>query len=743
MTPFQRLNRIEPLRPGRRLAVVDILRGFAVLGILLVNMLSFSGYPYTSGAEMGTVDRVATLLIRFVAQAKFYTLFSFLFGWGTVIQMRRAAARGGSFAPFYVRRMVTLLLIGLLHTVLIWDGDILVTYAVLGLALLLFRKRSSKFILVAAVVSILVPLLLSTPGPAESVRAWHAGLVAPLRQQVVQAHQANVYAQGSYVEAVSLRVKATVLGYTNLMYWAAHILGMSLLGTYVGRRRIFQNVTEHLPLVRRVLWSSLIMGLTLNTIFVLATDSPAIVPSRYQDLATRGARALAGSALCLSYVCSIVLLTQRRSWLQRLSPLAYVGRTALSNYLLQSVICTFLFYGYGLGLYRKLGPAITVVVTLLLFRAQVSLSTWWLERHRFGPVEWLWRSLTYGSRQLWRSEDTDSLGVVGRSADAIEVPSTVLASVSFLLNRLAFIAAVAFAVVFFCTVGVRLGVNSRVSGEQRRTVWDVANPSVSESVDFFSDLFRGDLGLVGPGISERAWQPATRVLAAAYMDSVRLLIVAVGLAALIGVLVGSLAAVWRHSALSLPALTLTVVGVSVPSFLLSLLIQTGSIEFYKATGIRLFLFGPALGDAKSLLPKMALPVLVLFVRPVAHITRVTFVSLSDVLERDYVRTARAKGQREALVFWNHALRNAAVSILTAVVVSFRFALGSLPVAEIFFDWPGLGVTMLNGIFARDATVVAGAALGLGVTFLMINMALDLIYRVIDPRLRGHGNGGTP
>jgi peptide/nickel transport system permease protein len=194
--------------------------------------------------------------------------------------------------------------------------------------------------------------------------------------------------------------------------------------------------------------------------------------------------------------------------------------------------------------------------------------------------------------------------------------------------------------------------------------------------------------------------------------------------------------------MALTMLTATVVGVSIPSFFLALLIQIGSIEFYQRTGIRVVFFGPNPGGGNSLLPKIALPALVLVARPLAHISRVTFVSLSEVLERDFVRTARAKGVRELLVFWRHVLRNAGVSILTAIGVSLRFALGSLPVAEIFFDWPGLGGTLLNGIFQRDTNVVAGAALGLGVTFLLINMGLDLIYRVMDPRLRRSDNGGA-
>jgi ABC-type dipeptide/oligopeptide/nickel transport system permease component len=136
------------------------------------------------------------------------------------------------------------------------------------------------------------------------------------------------------------------------------------------------------------------------------------------------------------------------------------------------------------------------------------------------------------------------------------------------------------------------------------------------------------------------------------------------------------------------------------------------------------------------------PALVLAARPTAHITRVTFVTISEVLEREFIRTARAKGLDSRLVFLRHTLPNAGVSVLTAVVVSLRFALGSLPVVEVFFDWQGLGVTMLNGIRGRNLNVVAGAALSLGITFMLINLVLELLYRAIDPRLRVQDGGDS-
>ena len=750
MTTAQASPTLAPVRPKRRIVVVDVLRGFAVLGILLVNMLSFSGYFYTPTHQMAGVHRLATLLIKFVAQAKFYTLFSFLFGWGMAIQMRRAAGRGRPFGPLYVRRLTILLLIGLLHALLIWEGDILVNYAVLGLALLFFRKRSHKTILFAAVVSILIPVLLSTPGPAAAFREWHTGLVAPLRRHMMEGHQANVYVDGSYLEATIHRARAAAFSYSSFIYSAPHIFGMFLLGLYAGRRRIFHDVDTHLPLFRCLMWVGLIVGLVFNAVWLTAGDNPDVFPRAYQELATRGARTVAGSALCLFYISGIVLLTRRGSWMEWLSPLAWVGRTALSNYLLQSIVCTLLFYGYGVGLYGRLGPAITMVLSLILFRAQISLSGWWLERYRFGPAEWLWRSLTYGqgravwSTQPWKAEPGQSLRIAEPTADVAEGPTAVLRGASLVLQRLAFLGVVSFAIVYFCMVGVRLSNNSRLPvGQDRRSFWDVAEPALDETIDFFQDLPRGELGMVAPAVSGRDAESVVQALASAYGDSGRLLIVAIGLASAVGIAAGTLAAAWRRSALSLPMLTVTVVGMSIPSFFLALLLQIGSIKFYQRTGIRLVLFGPHLPDTRSLLPKLALPALVLVARPLAHITRVTFIALCEVLEQDYVRTARAKGLRELLVFWNHVARNAGVSILTAVVVSLRFALGSLPVVEVFFDWPGLGVTMLNGIFQRRASVVAGAALGLGVTFLLINMGLDLLYRTIDPRLRAHDHGGSP
>jgi len=333
---------------------------------------------------------------------------------------------------------------------------------------------------------------------------------------------------------------------------------------------------------------------------------------------------------------------------------------------------------------------------------------------------------------------TDQQGTSGNRRGARTCPLWLI----FLLRRLLFIAVVAVAIVYFCILGVRLSLNSAALGRPH-SAWELAGPALRETVDFFKGAVRGDLGRVSQeGVTQRTWMPVTELLADTFARSATLLAFSIALATVAGVAAGGLAAARRHSLLSLPTLTLTVIGVSIPSFFLALLLQIADIKFYQRTGTGLFPILGLGGYRRSLMPHIVPPALVLAARPLAHITRITFVSISEVLGRDFIRTAHAKGLDRRIVLWRHALRNASVSILTGVVVSLRFALDSLPVVEIFFNWPGLGVTMLNAIYAREARVVAALALSLGVTFLLINLAVDLIYRLLDPRLRGEAKEGS-
>jgi peptide/nickel transport system permease protein len=201
-------------------------------------------------------------------------------------------------------------------------------------------------------------------------------------------------------------------------------------------------------------------------------------------------------------------------------------------------------------------------------------------------------------------------------------------------------------------------------------------------------------------------------------------------AALVGIPVGVFAAVHRRSPLSLGTMTLTLLGVSVPSFFAAALLQIGEIYWYRQFGFQLVPVGGFGWDAH-----LVIPALVLAARPLAHLARIAYMAFSEILDQDYIRTANAKGLYDSMVMRGHAYPNASVPMLTALSVSLRFSLGSLPVVEYFLGWPGIGAALLDAIRNRQEAAVAGMALVIGLTFMLVNLILDVLYRYVDPRLK--------
>lgn len=399
-----------PVSRSERIPTIDILRGFALCGILLVNMHLF-GFPaqelLIGTEETGSLlDRIAAWGIQVFAESKFYPIFSFLFGLGFSLQIQRAEARGTRFVPFYLRRLFILLLIGAAHAVFIWVGDILVLYALLGAILLLFfRRRSPRTLLVWTgvflAISVLLPVGLSglallaklTPAGAAEVSASFAESEAGLRADAAQA--AVVYATGSFAEITAQRLSDLRLIYSVAVFLAFNAFAMFLLGLYVGRRGMHQDIAAHAPLLKRLFWWGLVLGVSGNLAHAMVSHGPELALPTWLDLIADTARTLGSPALALSYIAGLTLLLQHDAWRARLRPLAAVGRMALTNYLLQSLVATTIFYGYGFGFFGQVGSALGLVLTLAIFTAQIPLSVWWMGRFQFGPVEWLWRTLTY------------------------------------------------------------------------------------------------------------------------------------------------------------------------------------------------------------------------------------------------------------------------------------------------------------------------------------------------------------
>jgi uncharacterized protein len=406
----------RPIDASERLALLDVLRGFALCGVFVSNVtMWFNGRGFLPREEVeaamasaSILDSVTVYGTSLLVSGKFITLFSFLFGLGFSVQLLRAEARGASIVPLYVRRLGVMFLIGALHLLVLWYGDILTTYSVLGFTLLLFRRRADKTLLVwAAVLIFAVPLAINgfmrflpmlMGGDSEEATKAAMEQTNQIRAQTLES-----FTSGTWLEVVRANARYYFGVFIKPMLPVLFaLLGRFLLGFVAGRRRLFHDAPQHLPFFRKLLgWGAFLGALSGGTVFLVffLMRQKLIDPQSPWMLLMHLVRQLNEVCLAGFYLAVIVLLFQRPVWQRLLSLFAPVGRMALTNYLGQTVLSVFMYYGFGLGLLGKVGPAATVGLTLALFAVQVAFSHWWLARFRFGPAEWVWRSLTYGKAQ--------------------------------------------------------------------------------------------------------------------------------------------------------------------------------------------------------------------------------------------------------------------------------------------------------------------------------------------------------
>lgn len=384
----------QPVAGNDRIATLDVLRGFALLGILLMNMEAFSGPPDLSftgiDAHWQGLDRWADAFVYVFVQGKFFTLFSLLFGAGFAVMAQRADAAGRPFTGFYLRRSLALLGIGLLHAVLLWSGDILVAYALLSFLLLALRPVPQGWLpvlgigtyLAAAAFMLFLGVIISLL-PAEAMDQQ-----ASLAQASIEA-QRQVYGHGSYGQALLQRLRDAGVALGALVVVGPQVLGMFLLGSWFARSGAIARPGERRQLFALLRWLAWPLGLVV--MLLSAAWLPYVAPGRFDlpSASVYALNAIAGLLMCLGYLAWGVRWSHRLHWL------APAGRMALSNYLGQSLVCTLVFYGYGLGWFEQMGRAWQLLFALALFALQVAFSALWLRYFRFGPVEWLWRAATY------------------------------------------------------------------------------------------------------------------------------------------------------------------------------------------------------------------------------------------------------------------------------------------------------------------------------------------------------------
>ena len=355
--------------------MLDLIRGFALFGVLIVNLLGFfriSLFTFILHAdtEGGWVSHAIDLLVAKLIEFKAFDLFSFTFGIGVAIQFERAARRGVQVEFFLFRRFLILLFFGACHMVLVANVDILCLYAVCGLLLIPVLRLPAAFLALAGLAAIYLPGWYSIDLPPQPALLEHA------------AAATHIYGQGGFWEILIFRWHETRdLIAPILIDSAQNTYGLMLLGAAVWRAGIVREPQRFRSALIAVFAGAGVVGLV---------NSTAHVPW-LREL---------GSHVLLAFAYAAGLLVWRRSARASaiLTPVAAAGRMALTNYLTQSLVFSMLFYGYGFGLFGRLTTAPAALLGVAVYAGQLWFSTWWFRRYRFGPFEWLWRSLTYGRR---------------------------------------------------------------------------------------------------------------------------------------------------------------------------------------------------------------------------------------------------------------------------------------------------------------------------------------------------------
>lgn len=402
-----------PLPKSQRVGYLDILRGMAILFIYLANVQFFSGYYFLSETQMASystasLDRWLYELNFLLVDGKFYSIFSILSGIGFVVQYNKFRKNRGSFPAFFSRRMLGLLFIGSLHLFLFWLGDILAIYALVGLILILFRNTSNKNLLRWAAVLIVLPVLhwaamyLTDSFYFIPIFAAFGRYGYSISPELFTNPAEGVYIinEISYLQMTSLsewfqlNIGRSMIRLALVLQEGRFfkVLGLFLLGIWAGRQILDHDLLSNNRFLKKVLFWGFLVGLPMNILRTYINFNDLNDP--IWTLASFMAYALGVVPLACGIAAGIALVVKKRPYL--LSFFKPVGRTALSNYLFQSAISIFIYYGLGLNMVLAFSYSSILLLTISVFIFQILMSSIWLHYFRYGPMEWIWRQMTYG-----------------------------------------------------------------------------------------------------------------------------------------------------------------------------------------------------------------------------------------------------------------------------------------------------------------------------------------------------------
>jgi uncharacterized protein len=396
---------LRPVAPSERIGGLDLLRGWAMFGVLWSNLNDW----YDTATEITRADRVLGFAQNWLLESRFYELLVVLFGIGFAIQLTRARTRGVDLRNVYLLRSAALLGFGLIHALLIWHGDVLISYALASFALLLFRDVSPRQQLVWAVV------LMCAGGYIGMHLRFALGQIYVIPEKW-WGGSAVTYATGTLAEIQRQRFRDVWhwWGFFGLTSYF-RLVGTFLLGAWAYRSGLVERVITNRRTTLRLLAICIAVMLVGYSLDIYHWDAKIWPPIKGPPETLLSWRAwnprnilfapfreteLAGG---LAYAALLLLVFQTQFGRRLLAPLAATGRMGLTTYLTQSLVCTTLFYSYGLGWFGKVGYTGMFEITVTLFVVQMAISTWWLKRFQFGPVEWLWRTITYGRAPAMRA----------------------------------------------------------------------------------------------------------------------------------------------------------------------------------------------------------------------------------------------------------------------------------------------------------------------------------------------------
>jgi len=382
---------------------LDLLRGIAIAGILIMNIQSFSmpSAAYVNPTAYGDLEglnRWTWIMSHLVASGKFLSIFSILFGAGVLIFIRNAEGRGENPAGLHFRRMTWLFLFGMLHAYLLWSGDILVVYSLCGLMLWFFRSMNAARLLQISFVLFLVPLVMGALW-AFTLPYWPEEMTESMRMHWspdpdhISMQVSGM--RGSWFQQLKTRAPETLAMQTGILItdtsW--RVLSMMLLGRFLLKRGIltakrtkgFYLRMSSFGLITGYLLS--VTGIALNFRKEWSLEYSMFLGGQFNYL---------GSVfVALGYIGLVMMLIKSGRFQRFVRAFSGIGRTAFSNYILQTLICTTLFYGHGMGLFGSIERKYQLIIVFAVWLLQLILTTLWLKVFRQGPLEWVWRCLTY------------------------------------------------------------------------------------------------------------------------------------------------------------------------------------------------------------------------------------------------------------------------------------------------------------------------------------------------------------